>query len=398
MTQTFNSSEDYTHAARRPTVLNHLKNGNFLDLPKEYTPELISPLFGDPSMFRARVFRTVHPYHVQYITTTNIIVQQLPVPGFSIESQPEPENTLAFWDVGGASGRASFNEDRESPDGGNLLRVVFNEDGTITLSQSIESFNKFRGKPITLAVSGGTAERSVKVTMMVDTGGETLESRPFFSEYFGFYSRLIDVLEVPLDISKFEVTIKLEGREGASVDLSGAVLAIGAYSGDLPYADNIADKAMPSGIIIGWTGDACPPGFRSIEDDAYLLPFHGDPNAFRGRLLTNRNFPGDYPPLGEYGDLTVGDHAHVHAWRELSQTVGGMRIGPVAFDPIFTAFDTLITDGPSMPERDVRFVEQDPDFIGAPELLLYGWHQHIVRFEGDEVHPPHIKLRFCEKI
>ncbi len=368
---------------RRRQAINHLKNGNFMDVPKPYT--LVHNWGSSGGGGTSRVYRTVYEYDVVTPPTTHLfhasIATRQRVPGVWVSAEASEENFLAFWDIWGAAGLVSLNEGRLSLDGGNLVKLTFSESGVINFRQSIEPFDKFRGKKLTLALGGGFEQGTVKVVLKIDTGSEVLESRPFFSRYFAKYTRLLHIFDLPLDMTKCDVYLTFEGKAGEIVSFSGVTLAIGEYRADLPYADNIPNSVTPSGKIILWTGDACPAGYRKIEDEAFMYAYFGDPNAARGYLLNQ-----------EEEDKTLGENRHDHiASREDEKQ-------PAAFEVTEDAFISPPVPSTALADGSVNPLEITPSYTGPTDKTLPREHTHLISVLKETVIPPHVKLRMCEKI
>lgn len=249
-------STDFTFGAARSAVVNRLMNGNFISLPRQYTGEDGQDVLGDGSLRGiTKVYRTLHKYEELKTWNSSVLTRGM-IPGFFVPSEADPENYIGYWDVWGAGGIITFDENGRSLDSGHRVDVEITDGGIIQFRQKIESFHKFLGKPVTLALSGYQRSGNVKVWMGVDCGSKVIETRPFFSHYFGPYQRMIDVIKsIPLDATKIEVFIKMEGGKRTSLGISGAVLAMGAYTVDLPYSDNPSDKVLPHGSVILFEGD-----------------------------------------------------------------------------------------------------------------------------------------------
>lgn len=373
--------------ARRSSVVNHLKNGNFLNVPKQFTAiNNYEDVEG-----RSRVFRTNYSYEVSTPGTQESTAQRLRIPGFYVPSAESAENFVGYWSVWGVNGIVSFNDVAESFDGGNLLGVEFIEKGTIQIKQSIESLDKFRGKPVSFGLSGRRIRGDVKVVVKVDTGVEVLEARPFYSRYFGNYYRMVVTMDVGLDISKFDVIIELTALPRAVVGLSGAMLALGPYRSVLPYSDSPSDSAIPSGTIILTAGDACPPGFRSINDDGYLFVHMGDPNAFRGNM--NSSYQGKKVTTSP----EIGENKHDH------QSSGTDELQPAAFDVLEGRFETNpIEEESTRIEDDARpvllYEDEHGAYFGLREEIFPLTHNHVFNISGETVEPPYVLFKICEKI
>jgi len=250
------ATNDYTRLALRPMAINRLKNGNFNRTPRQHTITDNYNVSAYATAGITRTFRTRYKYDSQMVIDGATLQNRVTIPGFHVLAQKPAETFISDWFVWGAEGVISFDERGRSMDDGARADLEFLAPGDVTFLQSIESFDKFRGKPVTLAVSGYQRNRNVKVQFVIDCGSKVIEGRPFHSRYFGPYTRMIDVFEsIPLDISKFEVMLKMTGGQGGSVGLSGIMMAIGAYASDLPYSDNPSDVAVPSGAVILWLGD-----------------------------------------------------------------------------------------------------------------------------------------------
>jgi hypothetical protein len=387
---------DLIYVTQRRGAMNLLMNGSFLNLPKQEAWLAENDSVGDGSVRGlTKAIRTVYRYDeinpamISASGSPTRLEKTLP-PGLIVTPQAPEENFVAYWDIWGVEAVVGFNGQGASFDGGNRLEIEFVEAGIVNMRQSIESFDKFRGKPVSIALSGYEYRRDIKVWIEIDVGSRVIQSRPFYSRYFGSYSRGVDYLgEVPLDISKFEVTLKLEGVKGASGAVSGVMLAMGRYASDLPYSDNPSDRVLPSGTVILWAGEACPPGFRSVvEDETYLYAHLGDPNAFRGTSgsrLGVREQPSRKKEIGYNG------HNH--------EQEGADEYQPGAFEESVDPFRTPAVNDKNMPEYPTKSAEdQDPPYTGARVSALPTDHTHLMEISGADVEPPNIRVRVCEKI
>jgi hypothetical protein len=375
--------------ARRSSVVNHLKNGNFLNVPKQFTA--VNNV--DSVLGRSQVFRTNYAYDVTTNGSSPSTTERLRVPGFYVPSTEPQENFIGYWSVWGVAGVVSFNDVSESFDGGNLVGVEFNEKGIIQFKQVISSFDKFRGKTVALALSGRTVRGDAKIVLKIDTGAGVVESRPFFARYFKEYYRMVVSLDVGLDITKFDVTISIEALPQALVGISGAMLALGPHKSVLSYADSPSDVAIPSGTIVLSTGASCPPGFRAIADDGYLYAVLGDPNAIRG------NMNSEYNGVTISSDPEIGENRHDH------QSSGPNELQPAAFDVLegrFTTASVLVEETPVAEVRPILAYEADEDdgdvYFGIREQVLPTDHSHVYVISGETVEPPRAIFKICEKI
>lgn len=380
--------------ARRSSVVNHLKNGSFLNVPKRSTA--LNNYDNVPGY--SRVFRTNYSYDVTTSGTSPSTAQQLRVPGFYVPSAEPAENFIGFWSVWGVAGVVSFNDVGLPFDDGNLVGIEFNEKGVIQFKQSLPSFDKFRGKTVSVALSGRTVQGDAKVVLKIDTGTEVVESRPFYARYFKDYYRMVVPLEIGLDITKFDVTITIEALPRTVVGISGAMLALGPYRSVLQYSDSPSDVAIPSGTVIFNAGASCPPGFRSIADDGYLYATLGDPNGMRG------NMNSEYEGVKTTTNPVIGENRHDH------QSSGGNEIQPAAFDVLEGRFETHPVEQESTPTPDVRPVvqwEADDErtdytqfnvYFGLRERILAESHSHVYVISGETVEPPRVAFKICEKI
>jgi len=414
-------ANDRTTLGRRLSVVNHLKNGGFF-VYRQFTAINYTGIWKATT----RVYRTQYTHRVTDATpayTAPSTAAPETVPGFFTATAAPKEQTVGYWDVWGSVARVSFNERRKSLDGGNLVSVRFSENGQVFLKQSFHSFDKFRGKAVTFALSGSIGTGSVKVLLRVDTGKTVLESRAFYSEYFGPYYRMVASFNVPLDITKLDAVIALEGADSSSAGISGASLCLGAYMGDLPFSENLPDIALPSGTIVAWMGESCPAGFRSIDENAYLLMTLGDPNAVRGNMAYGGTAQagGTVDSMGPKGKTTLGDQSHTHA--PVST--------PLPSGPGATSFTggAILDGGPGFgPDKGDAISEIDgrghhdvksrvdpglsPYYFLADRGALpartysgdtptaYAPSQHLnkVHFNGESAEPPRLKVRLCEKI
>jgi hypothetical protein len=375
--------------ARRSSVVNHLKNGNFFNIPKQFTA--INNYENVKGY--SRVFKTSYSYNVQTGDgSQQSTAERLRIPVFHIPSTAPSENFIGFWSVWGANGIASFNDVAQSFDGGNLLGIEFSEGGTVQIMQTIQSFDKFRGKTVSLALSGRTVQGDAKITLKIDTGSEVVESRPYYARYFGNYYRMVAPLEIGLDITKFDVIITIEALARTVVAVSGAMLAIGPYRSVLPYADSPSDAAIPSGTVVLFAGAACPPGYRSIADDGYLYAHQGDPNAFRGNLNSG------YEDTPITLNPEIGENRHDH------ESSGEHEIQPAAYDVLEGRFETPPVEREATPiNSEVRPVQVyeayiDDAYFGLREEILTLEHNHVYVISGETVEPPRVLFKICEKI
>lgn len=362
---------DLKTLASRKQVLNHLKNGNFLRVPRQFTYEHDYAGYSGLS----RVYKTIYTYDR---TTTPPTRRE--VPGFGVNPQPDGENYLAFWDVFGSEAIVGINQDLLSRDGGNCLTIEFMEDGSVTFRQLFENFDRFKGHPISFGLSGYKGRGTVKVQASVNVGSETLDFRPFYSRYFGAYYRMVTHTDVPLSATQFDVSIKFDGMRGDSVAFSGAALAMGSYLADLPYSDNMAESAIPSGVIIITEGQYCPPGYRVIEDDTYLYATLGDPNAFRGDCSGE-----------EDASMVMGKNYHDHGKiREEEQE-------PTAFEVSETGYASPPIDPGGA--RDLNNLKIPGQGYRGPRVkIMPVEHTHLIGVDNTPIEPPFVKVRICERI
>jgi hypothetical protein len=153
---------------------------------------------------------------------------------------------------------------------------------------------------------------------------------------------------------------------------------MGSYLADVPYSDNISDKAVPSGAIILFEGDACPPGYRCIGQDVYLYATFGDPNAFRGDVTGEEEL-----------SMCLGENRHDHASTRATETE------PAAFEVV----DTAVGSKPIRPSdmKNTQILPADENYAGKKIYMLPESHTHLLRFVED-VEPPYVKAKVCEKI
>lgn len=366
---------------KRCQAANHLKNGNFVDVPKSYTS-----LYNRNGGGTVQVFRTVYEYAVTTQPPTPYFhpstAVQKRIPGVYVRSSAPSEQFLAFWDIWGAGSLIALNEGKLSLDGGSLVTLTFNENGVVNFKQAIESFDKFRGKKVTMALGGSVGKGTVKVSFKIDTGSSVLEGRPFYSRYFGKYTRLLHIFDMPLAMSKCDVYIVAEGRAGEIVSMSGAVLAIGEYRADLPYSDNIPNAVIPSGTVILWSGASCPSGYRAIEDDAFLYAYLGDPNGFMGYDFGLESRP----------DHSLGQNRHDHTPSRDTEDQ------PAAFELVDSPFPTPLVKDEAVSTLSVNPVVTNPSYAGPTDAVLPRDHTHLISVLTEEVVPPNVKYRACEKI
>jgi hypothetical protein len=378
-------SSSLEYLSIRKTIVNHLRNGDFMSLPRQFTLINNWGASGGVKTGESRVLKTLYRYEVTDQSGEQSSMVAKDIPGCYVQSAPPAENYFAYWDVWGVEGLIGVNSLGASLDGGHRLDVTFASKGSITLRQAMTPFDKFRGKPVTLAVSGYHVKGDVKVTLKIDTGA-VLESRPFYSRYFGKYSRMVHAFDLPTSITKFEVSIVMEGLKGSVMALSGAMLALGAYTSDLPFSETPLETTIPSGTVILWTGASCPPGYRAIADDTYLYAHQGDPNAFRGDL-TDPDFT---------RETTLGQNYHDHA-------AGSNERQPSAFDVRGDSFVSPAVLGEGAPRNYVRLggypTEEESEYYeGVREKTLPMGHTHLIKIAEAPVEPPRIKVRICERI
>ena len=308
---------DFTTQAGRNHTNNWLKNGNFARIPRE----LEARSYSSPRFQETRPAMTVADAKTPEES--------------SVAIGASPQNYyLANWSIFGSSddcGSADVNPinnrtgiRNRSFDSGNFIRISFFQDATITLEQEIEVINQFRGMPATAAFSAYRLDGEVKIQAEIDFGSETVEGVPYFSSNIGAYRRIIqEVEECPLGLTKAVLRIKVFGRRGESLGISGAAFALGAYSLSLPYSEAMSDVLLPRGTIILWTGEACPAGFREVtpSTEGFLFQTYGDPNVLNGGTQ-------EYPDIsGQAADPNaepIDSYDNVFAGREpdLEETLG----------------------------------------------------------------------------
>jgi len=263
---------DFSTASARSQSNNWLKNGNFARVPRTVVAKAYPE--SDPS----------------------VTIADAVTPDVSCLVNATPENYfLANWSIlGSANGIGSIDLNPmdkrtglrlRSFDSGNLVRISFSGEGTITLSQTIEVVNQFRGLPASLAFSAYKIAGEVKVQAKVQFGTASKDGMPFFSSGIGGYRRIVQpILACPLDLSKVEIQIVVSGKGGESIGVGGFCFALGSFDIALPFSESAGDVLLPRGAIILWEGDSCPAGFRSVEgaDEAFLYQTYGDPNVLSG--------------------------------------------------------------------------------------------------------------------
>jgi hypothetical protein len=399
---------DRTFVTRRSGVVNHLKNGGFM-IARTFTPVNHTGPNGEPI---TKVLRTEYAYDVTDAHGLPSSLAPVTVPSFYPPGEPAAEQIVGYWDVWGTKAAIHVNREHPAYDGGNLVTVSFFGAGKVTFRQTIESFHKFLGKTVTFGLSGSSTKKGVRLTPRVDVGTKVLEGRPFFSDYFGDYYRMLVEFEIPLDTTKFTVLIELTGVNDSLADISGATLALGSYAGEIPFSESLPDIAIPSGTIIGWAGESCPSGFRSLGDNIYMLQVLGDPNAVRGNLYVRDSVTRD--TLGVKGDLTVDAHSHKHVGAAPG-FITSMEMEGIAFDkatpgsaaiemePTFGA--EALTRSNNTKNKILIDREGPPERTGGqfklkvvPEGSAYLPHKHTFRFSEEDVEPPHVRIRLCEKI
>lgn len=398
---------DRTFMTRRSGIVNHLKNGGFMTY-RSFTPINNAGPSNEPV---TKVLRTQYVYSTTHYASIPSDIAPTSVPGFFVEPVAPAEQTLGYWDVWGAKAQIHLNRTRKAYDGGNLVTVSFYETGSVSFRQSIESYHKFLGKPIAVGLSGSSTVKGVRLVIKIDTGVKVIESRPFFSDYFGSYYRMLAGFDVPLGATKLDVIIQLSGTGICHADISGAALAIGAYAGDIPFSDSLPDVALPSGTVIGWVGESCPAGFRAVGEDVYMHQTLGDPNAVRGNLSTGAGTV--VGTLGDRGNLTVGSHTHAHVGSPSSQA-STHEIEGVAFDKAKARAAKIEIDGTiygdevharSRNTKNKILIDRiGPPTRGSlslrvvPDGSSYLPHKHTFRFSEEAIEPPRVRMRLCEKI
>ena len=380
------AERDLTFLSMRRSAVNHLKNGSFVDIPKQTTVINNTPMGPTGALGVSKAYKTVYRYEVTDHENGPSTPVKKDVAGFYTAAEAPSENLLSHWDLFGIDTIVGFNTIGPSLDGGNRLDIRFLSTGKLTIRQKIESIDKFRGKAVTLALSGYKVEGDAKIVPCVDTGA-VQQGRAFYARYMGRYTRMIDSFEIPLSISKFEAYFTVEGMKGTVVSFSGAMLALGAYSSDLPYSDHLGDRAIPSGTMILFTGAACPPGYRAIEDDTYLYQTIGDPNVIRGDLAD--------PLISR--SVVIGANRHDHS------SGGANERQPSAFDLSGDSFITPAVEGFGAPKYRVKIAEYPKEgsstlYEGERVLILPDSHSHKIKTAEETIEPPRVKVRVCEKI
>lgn len=189
---------------------------------------------------------------------------------FSMTVPPEAggENIVGYWDIYGAAGKVEISPEdgglvQTTPAGGNLAKVTFQEDGEIVLAQQIDDLQPFRGLS-GFALSGHSFTGDVQVTFTVEAGGSALVNQTWQAATFGAHKRVSGevLIDDPADLW---VKVTIKGCRGDSVGLSGITLILGPAGYSIPFTSSLADRQIPAGLVIMYTGEVCPQGYRLLE-------------------------------------------------------------------------------------------------------------------------------------
>lgn len=186
----------------------------------------------------------------------------------TVTSEKPTESLLGAWFASGCAGSIDIhpvgpNGRMYSYDGGNVARISLAETGTLELSQTITDIKPLLGRWITAAYSGHSVRGRALVSMTVKIdGAETvLDQTP--SSVFGKRLRRVASYQLPLNFKTLEFVLKFKGTQQDSAAISAVSFALGKYEKDLPFGAGDM-SAIPSGTVIMYAGDACPPGYRTV--------------------------------------------------------------------------------------------------------------------------------------
>jgi len=229
------------------------------------------------------------------------------------------ENRVGSWDVYGVKGSvevaptdASTGFSVFARDGGNFARVTFSAAGSIYFEQDFSDLAKLRGQPIMLAYSGAAGKNNVTINMRLLDGEEEVFSTRDESSTFGQNRRIVRQVDIPATAASLKFQLELVGTVGSRCSISSITSVLGPTGNTLPFVPSICDVTVPSGLVILFEGDACPPGFRDAMNgaEAMLLGVNGEhaiPDADGQAQVLVGNDEHDHNPEGPpdaFGDAS----------------------------------------------------------------------------------------------
>lgn len=266
-----------------------------------------------------------------------------------------------------------------SVDGGNLLRILFNEDGTLEMAQSLPDPSRFSGVACTIAMTGVNFQgRATVSVVLVENDVETVVVAAG-SSTFGNYRRLGASYTFGPDVTSVKVIIRIEGCDGEALGLSGIVAGLGVSGGNLPYVSSLKDRVLQPGTVIMFAGDACPPEYIEVANEAMAL--------VSGVKSVVENFGG---PGRNFGN---DEHDHVDNVNALVDSASDERVETTR--PIDVR--------QSVPTRGIPFGEWPASIPFVPfqgELpfeVLGPAHSHTMSTKMNGL-PPTFPMKFCQKL
>lgn len=186
----------------------------------------------------------------------------------TVTAEKPAESLLGAWFASGCAGSVDIHPigpdgRMYSYDGGNVARVSLAETGTLELSQTIKDIKPLLGRWVTAAYSGHSSRGRALVSLILRIDGvETvLDQTP--SSVFGKRLRRVASYQLPLNFKVLEFVLKFKGTQQDAAAISAVSFALGKYEKDLPYGAGDLSE-IPSGTVIMYAGDSCPPGYRTV--------------------------------------------------------------------------------------------------------------------------------------
>lgn len=292
---------------------------------------------------------------------------------------------VGFWDFSGAAGRAVIaptdadGNTVTSRDGGNVLKIVFTEDGDMFMDQVLADPRRLEGAPLSISFSGVSFVGEPTVTLVVIVDDVETELTTVSAAAFGAFRRTGAVFTFPDTVNSATIRFKLNGCATDAVGLSGVCAMLGYQSQILNFTSSFVDRAVPSGITYMFVGDACPPGYFQYEDGKMALV--SGVKSFQevaGAEVT-----------------TLGQDKHDH----LTTTANGLSL------PDDTELRTNVPLSGTGTSRVRAVPFQDyPDGVAAlppdsdaPTTVLGSSHTHVLRTDMDCL-PPTFPVKFCKKL
>lgn len=205
------------------------------------------------------------------LPTDYIDKRQYQAVSFSMQPATEPgsENKLGFWDVYGVKGSVEVAPKDSATgnviparDGGNYVRVVLNEKGSIFFDQDYADVAPLRGHPVMVAYSAAAAKGNVTLEMSLLDGDDVVFVQRNESSTFGVNSRVVREAQIPSTTTSLRFRLKLTGLVGSSCLISSVTSVLGPAGNTLPFVPSIEDTVVPAGTVILMEGDSCPPGYQ----------------------------------------------------------------------------------------------------------------------------------------